>query len=49
MEFFFAKNLIHTGRPCLSRNSDPATGRVSDSCNSQIVNRLEPFDGPSES
>jgi hypothetical protein len=44
--FFFGKNLIHTGRSSLSRNSDPATGHVSDSRNSQIVNPLETFDGP---
>jgi hypothetical protein len=31
------------------RNADSATSRVSDCRNSQIINHLEPFDGPSES
>jgi hypothetical protein len=45
----FCQNLIPAGRPSLSRNSEPATGRVSDIRNSEINNGLEPFDGPMES
>jgi hypothetical protein len=32
-----------------ARNADSVTSRVSDYRNSQITNRLEPFDGPAES
>jgi hypothetical protein len=45
---FFCQNLIHTGMSNLPRTPDSATGRVSNSRNSQIANRLELFHGPSE-
>jgi hypothetical protein len=43
------KNLIYTGRCNLSRNANSASGQVSDHRNSQIANRLDPFNRPSES
>jgi hypothetical protein len=46
---FFAKNLMYAGRSNLPRISDSATGRVSDSHNSQIANRLEQFNRSAES
>jgi hypothetical protein len=40
------KNLIYTGWCNLPRNADSATDGVFNCHNSQIANRLQPFDGP---
>jgi hypothetical protein len=45
----FTKNLIYTERCNLPRIAQSTTGGVFDCRNSQITNRLEPFNGPSES
>jgi hypothetical protein len=45
----FVKNLIYTGRCNLPRIAISATGHIFDCRNSQIANRLEPFNGPLES
>jgi hypothetical protein len=45
----FRKNEFYTGSYDLPENVVSSSGRFSDCHNSQIANRLEPFNGPSES